>query len=79
MCKKENNQYILTVLSGNTGWNYGVISDPTNGRQNLISVTRLGDNTAIELRNFWQTDRTLRDGRIRYMKTDSFCGSVGRS
>lgn len=61
--KKENNQYILTVLSGNTGWNYGVISDPTNGRQNLISVTRLGDNTAIELRNFWQTDRTLRDGK----------------
>ncbi len=57
------NKYKLTVTPKETGWNYGYISDPTNGRQKLIRVTRVSDNMSINLRNFWQTDRTLRDGR----------------
>lgn len=57
------NKYKLTVTPKETGWNYGYISDPTNGRQKLIRITRVSDNVSINLRNFWQTDRTLRDGR----------------
>lgn len=57
-----NNQYTLT-LSGAKGWVYGAIHDPTNGRQKLASVTRMSDGAVIDLQNFWQTDRTLRDGK----------------
>lgn len=57
-----DNQYTLTV-SGAKGWVYGVIHDPTNGRQKLTSVTRMSDGVTIDLQNFWQTDRTLRDGK----------------
>ena len=57
-----NNQYTLT-LSGAKGWVYGAIHDPTNGRQKLASVTRMSDDAVIDLQNFWQTDRTLRDGK----------------
>ncbi|MDL2323152.1 T9SS type A sorting domain-containing protein [Bacteroidales bacterium OttesenSCG-928-A17] len=57
------NQYTLTITRSKEDWNYGFINDPTNGRQNLLSVTRVGDNAAISLRNFWQTYVTLRDGK----------------
>ena len=57
------NQYTLTVTPTSEGWNYGVFSDPTNGRQELISVTDRSNGANIDLRNFWQTDRTLRDGK----------------
>ncbi len=57
------NQYMLTVTPAMEGWNYGVVSDPTNGRQELVSVTDVSNGTSIDLRNFWQTDRTLRDGK----------------
>ena len=57
-----DNQYTLT-LSGAKGWVYGAIHDPTNGRQKLASVTRMSDGIVIDLQNFWQTDRTLRDGK----------------
>ena len=55
------NVYTLTVDPLMSGWNYGNIEDPTSGRATLVSVTR-DDGVQLSLRNFWQTDRTLRDG-----------------
>ena len=51
----------LTVQPGTTAWNYGNVIDPTLGRQHILSIVR-DDAVEIDLRNFWQTDRTLRDG-----------------
>ena len=51
----------VTIQPGSKAWNYGSVADPTAGRQNIVSVTR-DDGVAIDLRNFWQTDRTLHDG-----------------
>ena len=45
------------------GWNYGSLADPANGKQRLVSVTRLSDNAAIATDNVWQTPCTLRDGK----------------
>lgn len=58
-----NNTFVLTVNTQKPGWHYGVLSDPGNGRQTLKSVVRMRDQASMSLRNFWQTDRTLRDGR----------------
>ena len=54
--------YVLTVIPGKEGWNYGNLIDPTYGVSEIVSVVRQSDGKAISLRNFWQTDRTLRDG-----------------
>lgn len=56
-----DNQYILTTTPGKEGWNYGNIIDPTAGLRTLVTVTRNSDGASIDLANFWQTDRTLRD------------------
>lgn len=61
--KEEKNRYKLTVMPTSAGWNYGVIADPTNGKQTLKSAVRLSDHVSVDIRNFWQTDRTLRDGK----------------
>ena len=58
-----SNHFTLMVESTAAGWNYGNLIDPTNGHKVLKSVTRNSDGTAISLNNFWQTDRTLRDGK----------------
>jgi hypothetical protein len=58
-----DNRYRLTVTPSASGWNYGALNDPTNGLQQLIEIKRESDGTLIDLRNFWQTDRTLRDGK----------------
>ncbi|MDR0505837.1 MAG: T9SS type A sorting domain-containing protein, partial [Dysgonamonadaceae bacterium] len=64
VCVSEgNNQYRLTVTPSAIGWNYGAVNDPTGGRQQLIEIKRVSDNAVIDLRNCWQTDRTLRDGK----------------
>ncbi|MCC8113148.1 MAG: hypothetical protein LIP03_03985 [Bacteroidales bacterium] len=55
--------YLLAVTPSSAGWNYGAIVDPTAGRQVLASITRQSDGQQINLRNFWQTDRTLPDGK----------------
>lgn len=61
---KENDlEYILNVSASAPGWNYGTISDPTNGRQSLSSIKRMSDGSELAIDNFWQTDRTLRDGK----------------
>lgn len=60
---KSDTEYLLDVTPTVAGWNYGSIIDPTNGKQNLIGIIRQSDGQEINVRNFWQTDRTLRDGR----------------
>ena len=56
-------EYLLTVSPDQNGWNYGSRLDPTNGRQRLVSVTSQSDGKVLPVDNFWQTDRTLRDGK----------------
>ena len=54
--------YTMTVTPGNELWNYGSVTDPTAGQKLLSSITRQSDGVELSLQNFWQTDRTLRDG-----------------
>lgn len=61
--KTSATEYKLTVTPSVEGWNYGNITDPTYGVSALKSVRRESDGKAISLRNIWQTDRTLRDGK----------------
>lgn len=61
--KTSDTEYTLTITPYEEGWNYGNLSDPTYGVSALKSVTRASDGKQISLRNFWQTDRTLRDGK----------------
>ncbi len=56
------NTYQLTFSSICPGWTYGVINDPTKGRGNVISVTRVRDGAEIQADNFWTTDRTFVNG-----------------
>lgn len=53
---------VLNITPSALGWNYGCIADPTGGKAQLNKITRK-DGVQIPLRNFWQTDRTLRDGK----------------
>lgn len=59
----SDTEYFVTVTPGGAGWNYGNVSDPTYGIAKLQRVVRQRDGAEISLRNFWQTDRTLRDGK----------------
>ena len=59
----DNQQYELVVVTDKAGWTYGHVVDPTYGRSNIVSVVRKRDGLTMPLRNFWQTDRTLRDGQ----------------
>lgn len=61
--KTSDTEYTLTITPSEEGWNYGNLSDPTYGVSAIKSVTRVSDGKQISLRNFWQTDRTLRDGK----------------
>lgn len=61
--KVSDTDYSLTVSTNQNGWNYGNIVDPTYGVSTLKSVVRQSDGKEMSLRNFWQTDRTLRDGK----------------
>lgn len=63
MNKISDTDYALKVISSKPGWSYGNITDPTYGMAGLKGVKRQSDGKEISLRNFWQTDRTLRDGR----------------
>ena len=36
-------QYTLTVLPTEQGWTYGIVGDPTEGRNRLASVMRMSD------------------------------------
>ena len=70
-------QYTLTVLPTEQGWTYGIVGDPTEGRNRLASVMRMSDKVMLPLDNVWQTDRTLRDGHEpRYEDMLHFIGEV---
>lgn len=56
-------EYMLHVDVDNPGWSYGNIVDPTNGRKILTGIKRMSDGAELSPDNFWQTDRTLRDGK----------------
>ena len=59
----DKTTYTLTISQTTSGWNYGNIIDPSYGLSELKKVVRNSDGKEIALRNFWQTDRTLRDGK----------------
>ena len=59
--KQSDTEYLLTVTPSQAGWNYGVVIDPTVGKQKLIRVVRQRDGMELPLDNVWQTDRLLID------------------
>ena len=61
--KSSDTDYLMKVNANLSGWNYGSVSDPTYGVSSLKAVVRQSDGKEMPLRNFWQTDRTLRDGK----------------
>lgn len=61
--KSSDTEYLLTVTPLQAGWNYGSLVDPTYGKQDIVRIVRQSDGAEINLRNIWQTDRTLCDGR----------------
>lgn len=61
--KVSDTDYTMTITPSKEGWNYGNLTDPTYGVVKLKKVVRQSDSKEISLRNFWQTDRTLRDGK----------------
>lgn len=61
--KVSDTDYSMTVATTQNGWNYGNVVDPTYGISALKSVVRQSDGKEMSLRNFWQTDRTLQDGK----------------
>ena len=61
--KTSATEYRLTVVPSSNGWNYGSFMDPCHGLSTIKSVVRQSDGKEIPLQNFWQTDRTLRDGK----------------
>ena len=54
---------LLTVTPTEEGWNYGSLLDPTHGYAELKSIVRQSDGQELGNTRFWQTDRTLRDGK----------------
>ena len=61
--KISDTECVLTVESRGDGWVYGNVLDPTYGCAELQSVVRQSDGAVMPARNFWLTDRTLRDGK----------------
>lgn len=61
--KQSSTEYLLTITPSRVGWNYGHVNDPTFGYSKLTGIRRQSDGKEINLRNFWQTDRTLLDGK----------------
>ena len=63
MRQMSDTEFSVTVLPSAAGWNYGAAVDLTAGKQALVSVVRQSDGEILPVDNFWQTDRTLRDGK----------------
>ena len=59
--RESDTQFVITTEVSKAGWNYGSLADPTGGARKLLTVKRR-DGTLLPAENFWQTDRTLRDG-----------------
>lgn len=76
--KQGNAEWVLTVSVSKSGWNYGSIIDPTHGKQKLVGITRMSDGKTLCVDNFWQTDRTLLDGKEwLYENNLHFVDSIG--
>ncbi len=60
--KTSSTTCTLTIVPSGTGWNYGNLLDPTHGMATIQSIVRQSDGKEMAADNFWQTDRTLRDG-----------------
>lgn len=58
--KISDTEYKLDITPLANGWNYINIPDETGGRLKLLSVN---EDTDLDTRKVWQTDRTLRDGK----------------
>ncbi len=61
--RKSDTECELTITPSAVGWNYGSVLDPTHGYAVLKSIVRKSDGTELGNSRFWQTDRTLRDGK----------------
>lgn len=59
----SGNQYELEVTPSTLGWCYGNAIDATYGISSLKQVISKKDGKEISLRNLWQTNWTLRDGK----------------
>jgi hypothetical protein len=59
---RNNLSISLSVQPSKPGWNYGTIDDPGTGKFRLTKIVR-NDGREIPIDNFWQTDRTLPDGK----------------
>lgn len=63
-CTRLNDtQLRITVVPSADGWNYVKVADPFYGKMVIASIVRESDQEPMPLRNFWQTDRTLREGK----------------
>jgi len=54
---------LLTITPSAVGWNYGFVSDPTQGYAELKSIVRQSNGMELGGTRFWQTDRTLVDSK----------------
>ena len=61
--RKSSTECELTITPSVAGWNYGSVLDPTHGYAELKSIVRQSDGQELGSTRFWQTDRTLRDGK----------------
>ncbi len=61
IARNDQTHCAITIEPGEKQWNYCNVNDPTAGKQAILSVMR-DDGVEIDLRNVWQTDRTMRDG-----------------
>lgn len=59
----SDTEFRLSVTPSATGWNYGVLSDPTQGKQKLVGITRRSDGAMLPADNVWQTSCTMKDGK----------------
>lgn len=62
--RTSNTTCKLTIVPSAAGWNYGNLLDPTHGMATIKSIVRQSDGKEMAADNFWQTDRTLRDGKV---------------
>ena len=63
LVRKSSTTYQLIITPSEAGWNYGSLIDPTHGYSELKSIVRESDGKELGNTRFWQTDRTLRDGK----------------
>ena len=59
----QSTTFTLTITPSQAGWNYGSLTDPTYGYAELKSIVRQSDGAELGNSRFWQTDRTLIDGK----------------